>query len=201
MIKEAGDFTNGIGALEPGRMIGVDGPHGSFTLEEHDGDAVLLIAGGVGIAPIMGLLRDLVARGYKHPVRLAYGAGAPANFACLEEITAAEAELDLRTLLLSETSAPGWTGDLGLLDRDRLVAMLQGLDPERTVALICGPGPMVTAVSDTLIELGLPMDRVMYERFDYSEGASRLDKHLRRRFFMLGLGLLVGIAGFVAFLE
>jgi predicted ferric reductase len=200
IVKEAGDFTSGIGALEPGTMIGVDGPYGNFTLEGHDDDAVLLIAGGVGIAPIMGLLRDLVARGYTHPVRLAYAAGAPANFACLEEITAAEAQLDLQTLLLSETSASGWTGEIGWLDRDRLVAMLQGLDPERTVALICGPGPMVTAVSDTLIELGLPMHRLMYERFDYSEGASRLDKRLRRRFLTLGLGLLLGLAGFVALL-
>ncbi len=59
---------------------------------------------------------------------------------------------------------------------------------------------MVTAVSDTLIELGLPMHRLMYERFDYSEGASRLDKRLRRRFLTLGLGLLLGLAGFVALL-
>jgi predicted ferric reductase len=198
IIKEAGDFTSGIGALEPGTRIGVDGPYGNFTLEGYDGDPVLLIAGGVGIAPIMGLLRDLVARGYEHPVRLAYAAGAPENFACLDEITAAGAVLDLRTLLLSETPEPGWAGEIGWLDRERLVGMLQGLDPERTVALICGPGPMVTAVSDTLIELGLPMDRVMYERFDYSEGASRLDKHLWRRFFMLGFGLVVGIAAFVA---
>jgi ferredoxin-NADP reductase len=75
--------------------------------------------------------------------------------------------------------------------------MLRGLDPERTVALICGPGPMVTAVSDTLIEIGLPMERVMYERFDYSEGASRLDRRLRWRFFGLALGLAAGVAGFV----
>lgn len=200
IVKEAGDFTDGIGTLEPGEVIGVDGPYGNFTLKGHEEDAVLLIAGGVGISPIMGLLRDLLARGHRHPVRLAYAAGAPANFACLDEITAAEAQLDLRTLLLSETPESGWTGDIGRLNRDRLIGMLRGLDPERTVALICGPGPMVTTVSDTLIELGLPMDRVTYERFDYSEGASRLDKRLRRRFFTLGFGLFAGIAGFVAFL-
>jgi len=200
IVKEAGDFTSGIGALKPGTPIGVDGPYGNFTLEEHESDAVLLIAGGVGIAPIMGLLRDLVARGHRHPVRLAYAAGASENFACLEEIAAAAKTLDLQVLLLSETPASGWTGEIGRLDRDRLAGMLRGLDPERRVALICGPGPMVTAVSDTLIELGLPMDRVMYERFDYAEGASRLDHRLRRRVFALGLGLLVGLAGFVALL-
>jgi len=114
----------------------------------------------------------------------------------MDEIAAAERALDLRALLLSETPAPDWTGEIGWLDRDRLSVMLEGLDPDRTVALNCGPGPMVTAVADNLIELGLPMDRVMYERFDYSEGASLLDRRLRWRFFGLALGLVAGIAGF-----
>lgn len=198
IIKEAGDFTDHVGELEPGTPIGIDGPFGHFTLEAHKGKAVLLIAGGVGIAPIMGLLRDMTARGHDNPVRLAYAAGAPDNFVCLPEIAAAEERLDLRTLLLSETPGADWQGETGLLDRDRLVTMLEGLDPARTIALMCGPGPMVTAVADTLIDLGMPMDRVIYERFDYSEGASRLDRRMRRRFLMLGAVLLVGLGGFVA---
>lgn len=198
IIKETGDFTNGIGTLEPGTPIGIDGPFGHFTLEAHKSDALLLIAGGVGIAPVIGILRDLVARGHKRPVRLAYAAGAPDNFVCLPEIAAAGKTLDLRTLLLSEATSPGWQGETGLLDRDRLATMLDGLDPARTVALMCGPGPMVTVVSDTLIDLGMPMDRVIYERFDYSEGASRLDRRMRRRFLALGAVLLAGLGGFVA---
>ncbi len=198
IIKEAGDFTNHIGDLAPGTPMGIDGPYGHFTLEDHRDDAVLLIAGGVGIAPIMGLLRDLRARGHDRPVRLAYAVGTVQNLACLDEIAAAEADLDLRSLLLSETEAPGFAGEVGRLDRARLTEMMEGLDPQRTMAMICGPGPMVTAVADQLLALGLPMDRVMYERFDYSEGASRLDIRMRRRFLMLGSGLLVGLLGFVA---
>jgi predicted ferric reductase len=200
IVKEAGDFTDRIGTLAPGTAIGIDGPYGHFTLEGHEDDAVLLIAGGVGIAPILGLLRDLVRRGHDNPVRLAYAAGSPENLACLDEIEAAGATLDLETLVLSEAAAPGWQGKTGRLDRQRLSEMLRGLDPHRTVALICGPGPMVTAVADGLIDLGLPMDRVMYERFDYSEGASKLDRRLSRRFVGLGLTLLAGVAAFVAFL-
>lgn len=198
IIKEAGDFTDWIGDLAPGTLMGIDGPYGHFTMEDHGDDAVLLIAGGVGIAPIMGLLRDLRARGHDRPVRLAYAVGAVQNLACMDEIAAAEADLDLRPLLLSETEAPGFAGEVGRLDRARLTAMLEGLDPQRTVAMICGPGPMVTAVADQLIDLGLPMDRVMYERFDYSEGASRLDIRMKRRFWLLGGGLLLGLAGFIA---
>ncbi|MDR9428446.1 MAG: ferredoxin reductase family protein [Salibaculum sp.] len=200
IVKEAGDFTNRIGDLAPGTPMGVDGPYGHFTLEGHADDAVLLIAGGVGVAPIMGLLRDLRARGHDRPVRLAYAVGTPDNLACADEIAAAAGDLDLETLLLSETPGPDWPGEVGRLDRARLQDMLRDLDPQETMAMMCGPGPMVTAVADTLIDLGLPMERVLYERFDYSEGASRLDRRLRRRFLALGAGLALGLAGFVALL-
>jgi len=201
IIKEAGDFTRHVGRLAPGTAIGIDGPYGDFTLEAHEGDSVLLFAGGVGIAPIMGLLRDLVARADPRPIRLAYAVGQPQNFACLSEIEAAKAKLDLHVMLVSEEAGPGWEGLTGRLDRSRLDRMLEGLDPARGVALICGPGPMVTAVSDTLIDLGMPMENVIYERFDYSGGASRQDRRRRRRFIYIGAALALGLALFVAFLS
>ncbi|MEX0760548.1 MAG: ferredoxin reductase family protein, partial [Tistlia sp.] len=153
IVKEAGDFTRRIGSLAPGTPIGIDGPHGDFTLEDHEGESILLLAGGVGIAPIMGLLRDLAARRDPRPIRLAYAAGQPENFACLPEIEAARSRLDLQVTLLSEEGGPGWNGSVGRLDRGRLERMLEGLDPARSVALICGPGPMVTAISDRLLDL------------------------------------------------
>ena len=199
IIKEAGDFTRTVGSIPPGTPIGIDGPYGEFTLESHDCDSVLLLAGGVGIAPIMGLLRDMLARGDTRPVRLAYAAGSPENFACLEEIEAAKSALDLHTLLVSEEDGPGWPGVTGRLDRHRLDDMLEGLDRKRTVALICGPGPMVTGVSDTLLDLGLPMANIVYERFDYGGGAaSRQDRRRTLGFVSIGAGLAAATLAFVA---
>jgi ferredoxin-NADP reductase len=199
IIKEAGDFTRTVGSIPPGTPIGIDGPYGEFTLESHDCDSVLLLAGGVGIAPIMGLLRDMLARGDNRPVRLAYAAGSPENFACLEEIEAARSALDLHTLLVSEVDGPGWQGLIGRLDRDRLDELLEGLDRSRTVALICGPGPMVTGVSDTLLDLGLPMANIVYERFDYGGGAaSRQDRRRTLGFLSIGAGLAAATLAFVA---
>lgn len=196
IIKEAGDFTREIGNLAPGTAIGIDGPYGEFTLDQHPGDSVVLMAGGVGIAPVMGLLRDLVARHDPRPVRLAYAAGVPANFACLPEIEAAKQVLDLQVMLISEEDAEGWTGLVGRLTHDRLRDLLQGLDPRRTVALICGPGPMVTVVSDALLDLGLPTSKVIYERFDYAGGASRQDRRRALSFLAIGAGLACVIGGF-----
>ena len=196
IVKEAGDFTSAIGNLTPGTAIGIDGPYGEFTLTEHSGDSILLLAGGVGIAPIMGLLRDLAARRDPRPVRLAYAAGVPANFACLPEIEAARQVLDLQIMLISEEDTEAWAGQVGRLTHDRLRELLKGLDPRRTLALICGPGPMVSAVSDTLLDLGLPMNKVIYERFDYAGGASSQDRQRARRFMLIGAGLATVVGGF-----
>ncbi|ASY65147.1 Oxidoreductase FAD/NAD(P)-binding (plasmid) [Sinorhizobium sojae CCBAU 05684] len=159
---------------------------------------MLLLAGGVGIAPIMGLLREMVARRDRRPVRLAYAAGQPANFACLSEIDAAKTVLDLRVMLLSEEGAEDWPGLIGRLDRGRLAELLEGLAAKETVALICGPGPMVSSVSDTLLDLGMPMNNVVYERFDYGGGmSSRQDRRRSLQFAATGLTLALVLALFV----
>lgn len=197
IIKEAGDFTGTVGSLPPGTPIGVDGPYGEFTLQAHGGDNVVLIAGGAGIGPIMGLLRDMVARHDPRPVRLAYAAGGPENFACLDEIEAATGLLDLEVVLLSETQGEGWQGEVGRLDHDRLRILLDGLDPKVTTAFMCGPGPMVTAVSDALLDVGLSMKSVIYERFDYGGGASsRQDRRRTRSLVLLGCMLAASTVGF-----
>ncbi|RFU12272.1 iron reductase [Rhodobacteraceae bacterium W635] len=198
IVKEAGDFTNRIGALPPGTTIGIDGPYGEFTLSSHKAGAILLVAGGVGLGPIMGLLRDLVARRDPRPVRLAYAVGTVSNLACLDEIRAAQSVLDLQVMILSEAGAEGFEGEVGRLDRARLDRLLSGLDPADCVAMMCGPGPMVVAVSDTLMEIGLPVEKIVYERFDYSSGAaSRQDRKRMAQVLSVGVGLAVGVAAFV----
>ena len=193
IVKEVGDFTRNIGALKPGTPIGIDGPYGEFSLEAHPSDAVLLVAGGVGIAPVMGILRDMVARRDPRPVRLAYAVGAVSNLACVDEIEAAAAGLDLKYLLIVEEATEKWQGAVGRLDRARLESLLEGLDLHNTVALMCGPGPMVSAVSDTLLDVGMPMENVIYERFDYSGGAaSRQDR--RRSLAFIGVGSVLAAA-------
>lgn len=198
IVKDVGDFTHQVGSWPVGLVIGIDGPYGHFTLQEFPRSSVLLVAGGVGIAPVMGLLRDLAARNDTRQVRLIYAAGTPENFACLPEIEELGKQLNLRAELVSETSAPGWNGRVGRIGPELLVEMLRGLSMDRTVAMICGPGAMMTAVADMLIDLGMPMPRIIYERFDYSDGSSRLDRRLRQRFLAVGAGLVAGLAVFVA---
>jgi predicted ferric reductase len=197
VVKEVGDFTRGIGSIGHGTRIGIDGPHGNFIIEGRDADAILLVAGGAGIAPVLGLLRDLTARGDPRPIRLVYGAGGPDKIIAKQEIAQAGSVVDLRAQLISEAPAEGWTGPVGTIDRACLEEALRGLDRDHTLAMICGPDAMITAVTDTLLDLGLPMRNVVYERFDYGAGpASRIDRRRSRRFAAIGIALAAGVAAF-----
>jgi predicted ferric reductase len=191
LIKESGDFTNHIGEIEPGRQVGLDAPHGSFTLAGRDADAVVLIAGGVGVAPIMGLLRDLAARHDPRPVRLIYAAGTPASMIDPKEILAAAPDLDFKAQFLVEQADEGWPYQTGLVDDAVLHTALDGLDPKRTAVMMCGPGPMTAALADRAKELGVPLHLIHYERFDYFGGhRSRKDWLTTASFWAMALAVL-----------
>ncbi|ESR24907.1 ferredoxin reductase family protein [Lutibaculum baratangense] len=197
VIKEIGDFTRRIGEVKPGTRIGIDGPHGSFAVDGRDADAILLVAGGVGIAPILGLLRDLAASADPRPVRLVYGGGSPDKIVAQREIAEFASLIDLEVDLVSETPAAGWKGSVGMIDRARLEVALRGLDRTRTLAMICGRHGMITSAADALLDLGLPIQNVVYERFDYSAGpGSRADRRQNGRFAAIGLVLAAGAAAF-----
>ena len=70
-IKNLGDFTSSIGKLVGGETVYVDGPYGSFSLDEPDTkNGLVLLAGGIGIAPIMSILYTLSEQGDTRPVYL-----------------------------------------------------------------------------------------------------------------------------------
>lgn len=189
VIREAGDFTGGIGAVAPGTRVGVDAPHGSFGLEPGDAGPVLLMAGGVGIAPILSILGDLARLGPR-PVRLIYVARDASAMVDPALWRPALDRLGGEALLLATRGAgPGM--ETGRPTVTHLERMLAGWDRAQVTALICGPGEMMTWASDTLEDLGLRPARIRYERFDYSAGRlSRRDRRLLWAFIALWLACL-----------
>lgn len=193
LIAEAGDFTGQIGTLPIGRLVGFDGPHGNFTADHLQGaDALVMVAGGVGIAPMLGILEDLAERGEKRPVRLVHAArdaAAHLDPALLEPPLKA---LGARAILLA--GDPSGRDDLrqGPLRAEHLREALEGLDPTRCGVLICGPGGLTTAAADGLYGLGVPLDLIHYERFDYDEKAGAVkDRQILRRYRLIGGTVLV----------
>jgi predicted ferric reductase len=167
LIKARGDFTRALPALAPGTLVGVDGPHGNLVEEGREADALVLVAGGVGLAPIIGVLRDLAARRDTRPVRCIYGAGSPANLVYAEEMRALEGRLNLRNFFTVDEPTPEWTGAVGPIDRTLVGQAMDGLPAARTLALLCGPTPMMASVADMIAEAGAPLSNIVYEKFEY----------------------------------
>jgi predicted ferric reductase len=167
VIREAGDRTGTIGALAPGLPVRVDGPHGAFTLDRAGDGPLLLVAGGAGIAPILSLARDLDRRGGRREVAILHGARRADRLVRRDELTAIAARHGWRTMFLSEEDAPDGVAR-GLMDRAHVAALIEGWEPGRITAMMCGPEPMSMAVARHLEALGVPPERVVFELFDYA---------------------------------
>lgn len=167
LVKESGDFTRTIGQLPVGACTYIDGPHGNFTLRERDGDSLCLVAGGIGIAPIISILRDLHAYRESRPIALIFAARAESDFVHRDEIARIAATLDLRVTYVVEHRPDRWEGRVGILDFPTIRSAVRCSSPERCLVFLCGPTPMMLAVERHLAAIGVSPRQIVYERFVY----------------------------------
>lgn len=167
VIKELGDFTRTIGRIEPGARAYLDGPHGDLVVAGRGEPGMALVAGGVGIAPLIGILRQLCHENDTRPTMLIYGNRLEEQIAYREELaTMAEAHGTEVVHVLSEPP-DGWTGRTGLVDADLIRAVFDPATMKHWLFLLCGPPAMMQVVETTLIEMGVPSRQIESERFQY----------------------------------
>ncbi len=188
MIKESGDFTRQIGQLAAGTAAYVDGPHGNFTLHGRSGKGLVLIAGGVGFAPILSILRQLVADGDRRPVILIYGNRIAEQIACRDELGALQQQqaIDLKVFFVLSEPAAGWDGLVGQLDAPVLEQCLPEMERNQWLYLVCGPTAMIDSVEEALARAGVPLAQIVAERFRYDTGGLTV-----REMFMLGICAMI----------
>jgi predicted ferric reductase len=170
LIKEAGDFTNRIGDVPVGASAYVDGPHGALTLAGRDGAGIAFIAGGVGLAPLLSILRQLAVESDRRPMKLIYGNRSEHQIAYRQELSALQGKLNLQIELVLAEPPDGWTGRTGRLDRATLVACLSDLadeDRRSWLYFVCGPAPLIDSVERDLVLLGIPLRQIVTEKFSY----------------------------------
>lgn len=163
-IKELGDFTSRIGQVPAGTRVLVDGPHGSFSCDLQPAEAFLFIAGGIGISPILSMIKTLADRGDRRPIRLVYACSRWDRVAFRAELEELESRLDLRIVYVLEEGHEGWTGPVGYITREVLEPLIAEEVPSRQVFL-CGPDPMMMVVERILLECGVPRSGISMERF------------------------------------
>ncbi|MDH4002488.1 MAG: ferredoxin reductase family protein [Xanthomonadales bacterium] len=167
VIRELGDYTKQLGKLKSGQLVWLDGPHGVFTLNARNATGVVLIAGGAGIGPIMGILRELDAVGDRRPVKLVYGNRNIEQMLFLDEFEAMRERLNLNVHLVLDHPPEIFDGHRGFIDREVLSTVMDQPEHVNWDYYICGPPPMVKAVENHLKALSVPKDRILYEQLGF----------------------------------
>jgi predicted ferric reductase len=166
-IKELGNFTATIKDVAVGETAWLDAPYGTFSIDTAaDAAGYVFVAGGIGIAPVMSMLRTLDDRGDRRPLVLFYGNRAFDRAAFREELEALQARLALRVVHVLLEPPPGWTGERGFVTEDVLRRHLP-VERQRLHCFLCGPSAMTASVERALASLGLPAAHVHSEIFDW----------------------------------
>jgi predicted ferric reductase len=163
--KVLGDFTASLGDVKPDTRAFLEGPYGAFTPDRHEGPGFVMIAGGIGITPMMSMLRTFAERGDRRPVTLIYANPTWADATFRETLEALTEELDLKVVHVLEEAPEGWDGEEGLVTEELLERHLPD-DPGRQQYFICGPPVMMDVVERNLDALRVPIERIHSERFN-----------------------------------
>jgi predicted ferric reductase len=162
-IKAYGGFTRRAPRLAPGTRVLVDGPHGSYR-PRPGAERFVLLAGGIGITPIISLLRGAADAFDRRPFVLVYGSLRWEEVTFREELERLRRRLDLRVVHVLSEPSPGWQGETGFIGAALLGRHLPP-DLSHADVFVCGPPPMLAAALQGLERLGVAPEHVHAEQF------------------------------------
>jgi len=155
--RSVGAVTNVMGDLRPGNVLGVRGPFGNhWPLEAARGHDVVLVAGGIGLAPLRPALYEMLHnRDDYGKIVLLYGARTQEEMLYREELEQWRARFDMEVYVTVDRATNNWRGDVGVVTT--LVSRAP-FAPDDAIAMICGPEVMMRFTVQALQKRGLPID-------------------------------------------
>jgi NAD(P)H-flavin reductase len=141
-IRAAGSVTRAMQELGAGDVVGLRGPFGStWPLAAAEGRDLVLVAGGIGLAPLRPVIQAVLARRAAFGrVVVCYGARTPRDRIFREELAAWEARADLDLRVTVDQSTTDWRGEVGVVTQ---LVDQGGFDGDNTLAMVCGPEVMM----------------------------------------------------------
>lgn len=148
-----------------GDALEIKAPSGKFYFNGENEDSIVLVSGGVGITPMMSAVRYLTTRCWKGEIYFLFCTRSSNDFIFVRELQYLQARHKNLHVLVSMTRAEGtsWMGPQGRFTPQLVNDFVPDI-AEKT-AHICGPPPMMDAMKNMLIELGMAPDRVKSEGF------------------------------------
>lgn len=158
-VRAVGPVTRALTSLQPGDVVGLRGPFGrGWPIEGAVGDDVVLLAGGIGLAPLRPAIRRIAEeRARFGRVVLLYGARRPADLLYLDELMALRDSRDIEVRIAVDRATTDWRGRVGFITEHLGGAVAR---PERTVAFLCGPELMMRFAADALVHAGIDKTRI-----------------------------------------
>ena len=156
-VRAVGAVTNAICALEPGDSAGIRGPFGTGW-PDAEGKDLLIVAGGIGLAPVRPLILTALEHRYRHScLGLAYGTRTPSDLLYRDQLNEWREAGDMRVGVTVDRGDSGWRGDIGVVTP--LVKRLR-CETTETVAVLCGPEVMMRIVARTLEDRGIAPENI-----------------------------------------
>lgn len=153
-LRTVGTVTQAIGRHKKGDILGIRGPFGShWPVEESFGNDIVIVAGGIGLAPLRPAIYQLLAHRERFgKIIILYGTRTPADILFMRELEHWRGRFDLNVQVTVDTSRRGWGGNVGVVPK--LIARTC-FDPVHTSAMICGPEVMMRFTIPELAKRGL----------------------------------------------
>lgn len=158
-IRRVGAVTNALGSLAPGGLVGVRGPFGRpWPVESAEGKDVVIVAGGIGLAPLRPVLHHVLAHRDRYErVMLLYGSRSPSDLLYLDQLQEWRSRLDMTVLITVDSGDVDWHGSVGVVTK---LVNRAPFDAKNAIAFVCGPPIMMRFTSQELEAEGVTPDRV-----------------------------------------
>jgi len=162
-VKAVGDFTSTVKDTTRADGAYIDMPYGTFSFLNYDAPNLVFIAGGIGITPFISMLRYMADKKLERNVILIWGNKSEKDIAFNAELVQMTIALPSLHIIHVLSNQPEWPGEKGYVDTQFLRKHLDGF--ENPQVFVCGPPVMMTKVVRALQQVGVPKERIHFERF------------------------------------
>lgn len=155
--------------IAPGDLLQISAPQGRFTFSGTEAESIVLIGAGVGITPLMSIIRSLTDRGWNRDIFLLFACRTSEDFVFRDELERLQRRHANLHVVATMTRSDGtvWMGPKGRLTKELVAQSVPDIATRRVH--VCGPPPMMDATRAMLLELGVRGDQIRTEAFGPAE--------------------------------
>lgn len=155
--------------IAPGDLLQISAPQGRFTFSGSEAESIVLIGAGVGVTPLMSVIRSLTDRGWNRDIFLLFACRTSGDFVFRDELERLQRRHANLHVVATMTRSDGtvWMGPKGRLTKELVAQSVPGIAARRVH--VCGPPAMMDATRAMLLELGVRGDQIRTEAFGPAE--------------------------------